>query len=72
MSTFSFSDGQAASPAQFDLFRLSKAKAIVDLSPNTLRSFHQRGLPFYRSGRIVFVSKADLAIFMRSQRSSLK
>ena len=55
-----------SSPEPFDLFRLSKSKAVVDVCPNTLRAFHRKGLPFYRRGRAVFVSRSDLASFIRS------
>jgi len=51
------------------LFRLSKSKTAVDISSNTLRSYHEEGLPFYRKGRAIFVSKQELAMFIR-QRSS--
>lgn len=50
--------------SSFDLFRLTKAKAAVDLSPNTLRSYNRLGLRFYRQGRVVFVSKAELHHFI--------
>ena len=50
----------------FDLFRLSRAKAEVDLAPNTLRAYNRRGLPFYRQGKAVFISKAELEIFIKS------
>jgi hypothetical protein len=49
----------------FDLFRLSKSKTAVDVSPNTLRSYHAEGLKFYRCGKAVFISKAELAVFIR-------
>jgi len=49
----------------FDLFRLSISKDVVDVSPNTLRSYNRQGLPFYRRGKAVFVSKAELAAFIR-------
>lgn len=53
-------------PAQsFDLFRLSKSKQVVDISPNTLRAYHDEGLPFYKKGKAVFVSKAELEGFIR-------
>jgi hypothetical protein len=52
--------------SSFDLFRLSKGKRAVDICPNTLRKFNEDGLPFYRRGSAVFVSKADLASFLRS------
>ena len=50
----------------FDLFRLSKSKRIVDISPNTLRSYFNEGLPFYKKGKATFVSKTELANFIRS------
>jgi len=50
----------------FDLFRLSKSKEIVDLAPNTLRTYFKRGLNAYRSGKIVFVSKSELESFLRN------
>lgn len=53
----------------FDLFRLTKAKQVVDLSPNTIRSYSKQGLPLYRRGRVVFVSKAELHAFIRARFS---
>jgi hypothetical protein len=55
----------------FDLFRLSKSKEVVDLCANTLREYNEAGLPFYRSGKAVFVSKTELAAFIRN-RPTLK
>jgi hypothetical protein len=49
----------------FDLFRLSKSKATVDVCSNTLRSYFKQGLPYYQRGKAVFVSKAELAAFIR-------
>jgi hypothetical protein len=51
----------------FDLFRLSRSKSIVDLAPNTLRSFNREGLRFFRCGKAVFVSKQELADFIRAR-----
>ncbi len=51
----------------FDLFRLSKSKEAVDISPNTLRAYHEEGLPFYRKGKPVFISRAELAQFIRTR-----
>lgn len=50
----------------FDLFRLTKAKEAVDVCANTLREYHGRGLPFYRQGRAVFISRSELAMFIRN------
>lgn len=53
--------------AGFEMFRLSRAKEVADIAPNTLREYHRLGLPFYRLGRAVFVSKAELAAFIRAR-----
>jgi hypothetical protein len=59
-------------PQSFDLFRLTKSKAAVDLAPNTLRKFNAQGLAFYRRGRAVFVSKAELETFIRVGPAAFK
>jgi hypothetical protein len=51
----------------FDLFRLSKAKETVGVCANTLRLYNKQGLPFYRQGKVVFVSKSDLDAFIRAR-----
>jgi hypothetical protein len=48
----------------FDLFRLSKSKREVDLAPNTLRAYFKAGLPSYRMGKAIFVSRGQLAQFI--------
>ena len=53
--------------ADFDLFRLGESKITVNLSPNTLRNYHREGLPFYGQGRTIFVSKNDLAAFLKNR-----
>jgi hypothetical protein len=55
------------SQSNFDLFRLSNAKDIVDICANTLRSYNQEGLPFYKKGKAVFISKSELEQFIRSK-----
>jgi hypothetical protein len=50
----------------FDLFRLSKSKSAVDLCPNTIRSYFKMGLPSYRMGKAVFVSRLQLQTFIVS------
>jgi hypothetical protein len=55
-----------SSEANFDLFRLSKSKRVVDVCSNTLRKYHEQGLQFYRRGKAVFVSKTELAMFIRA------
>jgi hypothetical protein len=54
----------------FDLFRLSKSKEIVDVCSNTLRSYFKLGLPHYNRGKACFVSKAELAAFIRNGRGA--
>ena len=51
----------------WDLVRLSRSKELLDICANTLRSYNADGLPFYRMGRAVFVSKTELATFIRSR-----
>lgn len=53
--------------SSFDFFRLTKAKDVVDVSPNTLRKYNRRGLPFYsiKGDRCVYVSRSELAQFIR-------
>ena len=50
----------------FDLFRLSKSKAVVDVSPNTLRAYFKAGLNFYKRGKAIFVSRAEVDAFIRN------
>lgn len=49
----------------FDMFRLTNSKSVVDVCPNTLRAYHTKGLRFYRNGKAVFISKLELADFIR-------
>lgn len=57
---------QGSSEAQnFDLFRLTKAKEVVDLCPNTLRAYAKTGLRIYKCGKAAFVSKSELAAYIR-------
>jgi NurA-like 5'-3' nuclease len=58
--------------AGFDMFRLSKSKEIVDVCSNTLRAYNRAGLPFYRAGKAVFVSRAELDQFIRSNQPQLQ
>jgi hypothetical protein len=49
----------------FDLFRISKSKEAVDISPNTIRKFaRQGGLRIYRRGKNSFASKIELRAFL--------
>jgi hypothetical protein len=49
----------------FDLFRLSKSKAAVDLAPNTLRAYFKDGLNFYKRGKAIFVSRTEVEAYIR-------
>ncbi len=51
----------------FDLVRVSRAKSIVDVCPNTIRKFASDGLSLYRNGRAVFFSKTELESFIRAK-----
>jgi len=53
-------------PRNFPLFRISHAKAEVGMSPNTVRSMIADGLPSYKRGKMLFVSKDELAAFITS------
>jgi hypothetical protein len=64
MNTNSITTNQSSGTG-FDLFRLSKSKEIVDVCSNTLRTYFKQGLPCYNRGKAVFVSKAELAAFIR-------
>ena len=64
MKATGFNSAQS-SETSFDLFRLSKSKEVVDVCPNTLRSYFDQGLRFYKQGKAVFVSKTELAAFIR-------
>jgi hypothetical protein len=56
----------------FDLFRLTKSKQTVDVCPNTLRAYQRQGLPFYRQGKAIFVSKTELAVFLRTHSNTAR
>lgn len=53
----------------FDYFRVSKSKTAVDVGPDTLRQWHQRGLPFHKVGKCNFVSRTELAQFIATSKS---
>ena len=53
--------------AQFDLFRLSKSKKEADLAPNTVRAYAKQGLPIFKVGRSCWVSRTELANFIRTR-----
>ncbi len=53
--------------SKFGFFRLSKSKTTVDVCPNTLRAYNAQGLPFYKVGKSIFVSYAELESFIRQK-----
>jgi len=55
---------RTADTFDFDLFRLSKSKSAVDVSPNTIREYARQGLKLRRLGRAVFVSRTELDRFI--------
>jgi hypothetical protein len=61
-----FRDSQGGEAQGFGMFRLSHGKECVDICANTLRAYNRAGLPFYRMGKAVFISKAELAAFIRA------
>jgi hypothetical protein len=63
-NTTTVQNGEAGN---FDMVRLSKSKATVDLSPNTIRNFAEQGLRLYRHGKMVFFSKTELAALIRTK-----
>ena len=62
--------GTQGSETSFEMFRLSLSKQIVDVCPNTLRSYFKQGLPFYQRGKAVFISKTELAAFIRGKATA--
>jgi hypothetical protein len=66
MNATNFITAQSQPVTGWDLVRLSKSKQHVDLCPNTLRAYNRAGLPFYKKGKAVFFSKAELAMFIRN------
>lgn len=61
--------GVNSQSVSFDLIRLTKAKAAVDLSPNTIRAYARDGLSIYRKGRAVFFSRSELELHIRRTAS---
>ncbi len=50
-----------------DLFKLSRATDEVGLCANTLRSLFRRGLPSYRLGKLVLVSRSEVEAFVKDR-----
>ncbi|HAB17511.1 MAG TPA: hypothetical protein PLX89_07655 [Verrucomicrobiota bacterium] len=56
-----------AASEKFDLFKLTHAPREVGLAPNTIRSLFAKGLRRYHLGKLVLVSRSDLAEFIRNR-----
>jgi len=55
-----------APAASFDLCRLSRAKAEVDVCSNTIRKYHRLGyMQLFHTGRAAWFSKAELMEVIR-------
>jgi len=54
-------------PRNFPLFRISHSKREVGLSPNTVRDMIADGLRSYRRGKMLFISRDELAAFITSR-----
>jgi len=67
MKTASTKTQQQSKTSSFDLARLTHAKDIVDISPNTIRSYFDQGLNRYKLGKAVFFSISELEGFIRSK-----
>ena len=51
----------------FTLFKITKAKAEVDISSNTLRAWERAGrIRFYRAGKLVFASRPEVEAAIRA------
>ena len=51
----------------FDLVKVIRSKNIFDVSPSTIKAWSLRGLKIYKVGNTRFVSKRDVAAFIRNQ-----
>ena len=56
----------------FDLVRISKAKAAVGLSIPAVRKYREKGLKFYGSGNAVFFSKRELEEIIKREVQPLE
>lgn len=54
-------------PTHFDLVRITASKREVNLAPNTIRALFTQGLRAYRHGKMVFFSKSELEMLIRSK-----
>lgn len=55
-----------AAETPFDLVKITRTKVELNISPNTVRAMFRAGLPHYRCGKLVLVSRADVAAFIKS------
>jgi hypothetical protein len=59
-------------PESFDLVRISKAKEVCDVAPNSIRNYAKLGLRIYRAGKSTFFSKMELAAFIKSGKGAVQ
>jgi len=72
MSSLTLSRVTVAEPASpiGDLFKITKAKSVVGVSPNTVRTLFAHGLPYYKLGRLVMVSRSEFEALVKSGRGA--
>ncbi len=52
--------------AKFDLVRITLTKRELGICPNQIRKMAKRGLAIYGRGRMRFVSRREVEIFIRN------
>lgn len=52
---------------KFDLVRITRTKQEIGICPNQIRKMATRGLKIYGEGRMRFVSRREVARFIRQQ-----
>lgn len=62
---------QFSAANSLDLFRISRAKKIADVSPNTIRKYHEKyGLRIYYCGGAAWVSRSELEAVIRANSAT--
>ena len=51
----------------FDFVKVLRSKEVFDISPSTIKSWSSQGLKIYKVGNTRFVSRLDVAAFIRNQ-----
>lgn len=60
-----------ARASKFDLVRITRTKRELDICPNEIRKMAKRGLKIYGQGRMRFVSRREVARFIRNETVAL-